>query len=435
MVPQVALLLVGIGLLFGTGVLVAQADGAGRPEDCGRIWRLALLNAAALGMLVGLLMLAGETILRALGQDQAIAAGGGLVLAMLAPGMPAIFLFSATSAFLEGIGRPVAGMVVMLLANLVNLGLNALVMFGPFEQGAAGAALATSLARWFMVLALAGYALRMAGGRHYGIRAPLAGHWQLWRKLLRLGWPMALTFWLEHAAFFAAATFAGWLGTVPLAAYQIVLNVVGLIYMLAIGLATATGVRVGNAVGRGDRAGMARAGWTGLAIGIAIMLALTPVLHGASQPLAALYSAEPAVAELAALGRAFGAWILVADASQGVLTGALRGLGDVWAVAAIQLACFWALAIPACYGFALLADGGVAGLLVGLLLGLAAAALLLAWRFAAVTGRPVRPLKRRRALVKGVNGEACPGGSGPALGNAAGAGGAGRGALWPAPAA
>ena len=82
----------------------------------------------------------------------------------------------------------------------------------------------------------------------------MAGHWHLERKLVGLGWPIAVSFGLENGAFFAAATFAGWLGAVPLAGYQIVLNVMALIYMLAIGIATATAVRVGNAVGRRDRA-------------------------------------------------------------------------------------------------------------------------------------------------------------------------------------
>ena len=212
--PQLALLLVGIGGLMGTVVLTAQTDGAGHPERCGPIWRLALLNALGLGTLSALLLLPGEALLLLLGQDPAIAAGGGRVLAMFALGMPAILMYSATTLFLEGLGRSVPGMAVMALANLVNLGLNWLLMFGPWELGAAGAALATSLTRWFMLAALAGYVLLMPGRERYRIRllAPLAGHWRIEARLLRLGWPMALSFGLETGAFFAAATFAGWQG-------------------------------------------------------------------------------------------------------------------------------------------------------------------------------------------------------------------------------
>ena len=389
--PHLAFLLVGIGLLMGTVVITAQTDGAGRPVECGRIWRLGLVNAAAFGSLFGLLLLPGESILLALGQAPEISRGGGAVLVMFALGMPAILMFSATTFFLEGIGRSTPGMVVMAIANVVNFGLNYALMFEPWQLGATGAALATSITRCFMFLALAGYVLAMRERDRYGVRAPMAGHWRLQRKLARLGWPIALSFGLENGAFFAAATFAGWLGAVPLAAYQIVLNVMAVVYMLAIGLATATAVRVGNAVGRRDRAGLARAGWVGLALGIVVMLCLMPLLHGSSSEIARIYSADAAVVAIAAPGLVLAAWILLADAGQGIMTGALRGAADIWACIGVQFVCFWLICIPLCYLLAHPLDLGVTGLLWGLFVGLLAAALLLAWRFKALAAREVRP--------------------------------------------
>ena len=389
--PHMAFLLFGIGLLMGTVVVTAQTDGAGRGAECGRIWRLALVNGALFGSLFGLLMLPGAAILLALGQDPEIATDGGAVLVMFALGMPPILMFSATTFFLEGIGRSMPGMVVMALANLVNFGLNYLLMFGQWQLGATGAALATSVTRWFMFLALAGYVLAMRGRDRYGVRAPLAGHWHLERKLARLGWPIALSFGLENGAFFAAATFAGWLGAVPLAAYQIVLNVMALIYMLAIGIATATAVRVGNAVGRRDRTGMARAGWVGLGLGIVVMLGLTPVLSGASGGIVRIYTEDAAVLAIAAPALVLAAWLLLVDASQGILTGALRGAADIWACIGVQFVCFWLICIPVCYLLAHPLGLGIGGLLWGLFVGLLAAALLLAWRFKALTAREVRP--------------------------------------------
>ena len=389
--PHMAFLLFGIGLLMGTVVLTAQTDGAGHPAECGRIWRLALINGAAFGSLFGLLLIPGEAILLALGQRPEISAHGGAVLLMFALGMPAILMFTATTFFLEGIGRPTPGMVVMGLANLVNFGLNYVLMFGPWHMGATGAALATSITRWFMFLALAGYVLAMRDRRRYGIGGPMAGHWHLERKLARLGWPIAVSYGLENGAFFAAATFAGWLGAVPLAGYQIVLNVMALVYMLAIGIATATAVRVGNAVGRRDRAGLARAGWVGLGLGIVVMLALTPVLSAWSGAIARIYTDEPAVVAIAAPALVLAAWILLVDASQGILTGALRGAADIWACIAVQFVCFWLICIPVCYLLAHPWGFGVAGLLWGLFVGLLAAALLLAWRFKALAAREVRP--------------------------------------------
>lgn len=389
--PHLAFLLVGIGLMMGTVVVSAQTDGAGRPAECGRIWRLGLVNGAVIGSLFGLLLLPGEPILVALGQDPAISAGGGTVLIMFALGLPGLLMFTATTFFLEGIGRPTPGMVVMGLANVLNFGLNYALMFGPWEQGAAGAALGTSITRWLMALALAGYVLAMRERDRYGVRAPMAGYWRLEGKLVRLGWPIAMSFGLEHGAFFAAATFAGWLGAVPLAAYQIVINTMGLIYMLAIGIATATAVRVGNAVGRRDRPGLAKAGWVGLAIGVVMMLALMPVLYGTSGGIVRVYTDDPAVALIAAPALALASWILVVDASQGILTGALRGAADIWACIGAQFICFWLICIPFCYLLAHRWGQGIPGLLGGLFIGLLAATLLLAWRFKVLSSRAVRP--------------------------------------------
>jgi MATE family multidrug resistance protein len=389
--PHMAFILIGIGLLMGTVVLTAQTDGAGRPEECGRIWQLSLLNAAVFGCLSAVLLLPGEALLLRLGQSPAISAGGGAVLVMFALGMPAILMYTATTLFLEGLGRSTPGMVVMAAANLLNFGLNYLLMFGPLALGAAGAALATSITRWFMVLALVGYLLAMPGRERYRVLAPLRGHWRLESKLLRLGWPMALSFGLEHGAFFAAATFAGWLGAAPLAAYQIVVNTMGLIYMLAIGLATATAVRVGNAVGRRARADLAKAGWVGLGIGVVIMVALIPVLYGSSAAIVRIYTHDPTVVALAASGIVIAAWILVVDASQGILTGALRGAADIWAALLIQFTSFWLICIPACYALGHALGFGIQGLLWGLFVGLVVAALLLIARFKTLSARPVKP--------------------------------------------
>jgi MATE family multidrug resistance protein len=97
------------------------------------------------------------------------------------------------------------------------------------------------------------------------------------------------------------------------------------------------------------------------------------------------------VIAIAAPALVLGAWILLVDASQGILTGALRGAADIWACVGVQFVCFWLICIPACYLLAHRWGLGVPGLLWGLFVGLLAAALLLAWRFKVLTAREVRP--------------------------------------------
>jgi len=124
MAPQIPMLLVGIGLLLGTVVLTAQADGAGDTHTCGRIWRVALIHAAVLGLLFMVLCQGGERFLAFSGQSPDLARGSGRVLIMMGWGLPGVLLFSASTFFLEGVSRPLPGMFVMLAANILNAALN-----------------------------------------------------------------------------------------------------------------------------------------------------------------------------------------------------------------------------------------------------------------------------------------------------------------------
>lgn len=388
-VPQMALFLLGTGLVTGVLVLCAQRVGAGREASCGRIWQAGAIHAIVFGLLGSIALVNGETLL---GQPEALIVGGAPVLSLFAPGLPALILFVATSYLLESIGRPTPGMVVMIAANVLNAGLNALFMYGPFSMGAEGAALATTIARWAMAFALVGYVLSMADADRFGLRVwrPRAV-WQAWRDLMRLGVPIAASFGMEHGAFAAVVTFAGWMGATELAAYQICLNIMSLIYMLTIGLATATGVRVGHAVGLTDAVGMRQAGWVGVGIGIVIMVVIAPALLLGRDSIAYAYTSDPPVQAILANALVLVGLILVSDAVQGILVAVLRAVADIWVPVSLQLACFWLAAVPVSYTLGLRWEMGVTGLLAGLWIGLTLASLCLIVRFRQIGAARLAP--------------------------------------------
>ena len=198
--PQVPLLLVGVGLLMGTVVMTAQAVGAGRPGGCGAIWRTALAHAIGVGVLMAVACAFGESFLLTAGQPADIAAGGGRVLAALGIGLPGMLLYVATSFFLEGIGRPIPGMVIMIGANVLNVGLNWLLVFGHGgfpALGAEGAAIATSIVRWCMFAAAALYVLRFVNRRRFGITAAGDPAESLGPRMRRIGLPAGLAHGME----------------------------------------------------------------------------------------------------------------------------------------------------------------------------------------------------------------------------------------------
>ena len=393
--PFIFLMVIGIGFLTGTVVLTAQADGAGRREDCGRIWRAALALAALAGCLGGATLLLGEDLLLAAGQEAAIAAGGGKALVVASVGLPGILLYIASGFFLEGLGRPKPGMVIALSANLLNAALNWILIEGNLgapAMGAAGAMLATTTSHWVMFLVIAAYILRLPDAARLGVTGPLRGLVPVWGKLLRIGLPPAVAVGCESGTFTVVVFFAGRLGETALAAYQAVHNVTTFVFMLAIGLGTATAVRVANAVGREDRAGLAAAGWAGLGLVVAMMLAIGLLIGLFETPLALVFNDEPEVVAIMVLGLSVIPVLALVDGSQAVLISALRGAGDVIVPTAIYVLSFPVVAVPASYVLGVELERGVPGLLWGLVLGLICAAVLLVWRFAVVSRRRIRPL-------------------------------------------
>ncbi len=390
MSPFLLFMLVGTGLLIGTVVLVAQADGAGERQRAGAVWRLALTLALVAGLCLTLVLLPGPALLKLLGQPPDLVRHGGTVLQILALGLVPMLLFTASSLFLEGLARPGVGLAVMVAANLVNAALNALFLYGPldlFDGAAANAAFATTLTRWLMAAVIVGYVLAALDRQALGIgRLPVDAR-RLFTKLIWLGLPIAGATGLESLAFTTMSLFAGWLGTLEAAAYLICLNFSALIYMLALGLGTAASVRVGNAVGRGDQPGVAAAGWVALALGLAITLLLAPAVMISRSALAEIYTGDAQVIEHALPALTVVAVLIVVDAVQGILMGALRGAGDVRIPLAIQAVAYLGVAIPLGYTLGFTLDAGIEGLIQGLVAGLATAALLLGWRFWLVSRR------------------------------------------------
>jgi len=384
MAPQVPLMLLGIGLLMGTLVLGAQAVGAGEDARAGAIWKVSLIHALVLGLAFAALCVLGEPALRLLGQEPALAAGAGDVLLAFAPGLPAMLLFAATSFFLESTGRALPGLVVMLLANLLNAGLDWVLVFGHLgapAMGAEGAALATTVVRWFMFVALAGHVLWALDADRFGLRGRVAGGWALSRRLRRFGLPMGLAHALESAAFASMTLFAGLAGAEQVAGFQVTFNLVAMVFMCAIGIAAAASIRVGQAVGRGDVDGVRRAGWVAAALAVALLGAVGGLLASFPGAFARLYSDDPAMLLVAVPCIVIAGAAVVPDGLQGVLMGALRGAGDVWPATALYCVAFWGVMVPAGYVLGVVHGGGAPALTGAVFLGTVVASLALGLRF------------------------------------------------------
>jgi MATE family multidrug resistance protein len=383
-----------VGLQMGVLSIVSRRHGAGDAEACVATWRRALPWAALTSGVGAGLIWFGESWLILFGQNREMAAGGGAVARFLAPGLMLQVLYVTCAFYLEGTGRPKPALLAMIAANLLNVALNWVFIYGNLgapELGAVGSALATSLVRAFLFAALLAYILtrpevRAATGAFVrGVWG--AGGWAAGAEMRRLGFAAGLSVFFETTAFGALTMIAGLIGPVALAAYTIAHNVEATVFMAALGLSVATGVRVGGAWGAGRRDDAAFAGWTGLAACAGLMGAIGLGIHLAAAPLSGIYSSDAAVAAAAGALLPIVAFTVIPDGMQIVVGQCNRALGDAYIASGLYFAAFWCVMVPLGAFLSLSAGMGAAGLLTATLVGASVSVLLQGARFRALAGR------------------------------------------------
>jgi len=390
--PVMVFMLATVGLLQGSMVLIAQANGARDYARCGQVWRVALIHAAVLGSTFALIGFVAEDIFLAIGHDPALAQGAAAVTRQFAWGMPGVMLYVATGYLLEGIGRPRAGMVIMLVANVLNVFADGIFAAGWWSwvepMGANGAVITTSILRWGIFFAILGVVLSMKDRAKYGVTGARTPFWPIARRLWKIGAPVAVTGACENGAYAVLAQMAGLIGGAALAAHQVTINVLTLAYMGANGMAAATSVRVGNAVGRGDKRGIALSGWTGIVLGASLMTLASAgfliypreigdlFLHGSAESL------DIVASTLTAAGI-----FIVFSGSMAVSMGALRGAGDMAIVIVAYAIGYVLVGVTMAWVFAFKLNLGVPGLIYGLLTGILIGLGVLLARFRVVARR------------------------------------------------
>jgi MATE family multidrug resistance protein len=197
---------------------------------------------------------------------------------------------------------------------------------------------------------------------------------------------------VEFGAFAAIGLLMGWLGTVALAGHQIALNLASLTFMVPLGVAQATAVLVGRAVGRGDPSAARRSAGAGLSAGATFMSATAVVFLTTPGLLARLYTDEPEVLAVAAALIPLAGVFQIFDGLQVVGSAVLRGVGDTRAPMVVNVLGFWLVGMPISILLGFTLGGGPVGLWWGLVGGLAAVAVFLLARVRQRFGRELRRL-------------------------------------------
>ena len=397
-----AIVCTGMGVTWAVEPLASQAIGAKDPARAWASLRAGLVACCVLSIPTMIIGALSPLILAPMGVDPKVVPPASAFVYARIIGMPTWLFFMAAKAYLEarGITRPL--FIGGWLANVINVIVVGLLVFGDRALtyvhlpgiglpalGSFGAGLGTTASN----AALAAFALWAAwrarpegAGFFHGDREELIA---MTRKLIRVGVPMGFQILTEAGVFSLVGLLVGRLGARTSAAHQIALGLASFTFMGVLGISSATAVRVGRAIGAGDEKGPRRAGLVGLGLAALYMGVCAAVFVTFARPLAAIFSPDPAVQDIAEGLIRIAAAFQLADGIQGVAGGALRGAADTKFASWANVACHWGVGLPLALLWGFMMKRGATGLWWGLSSGLIVVAMVLTARFWRISSRRI----------------------------------------------
>lgn len=375
-----------LGLLLGLDTLISQAFGARNFDRCNHCLVQGVWIALGVTPLVTLLVFATIPLARNWGVEPRLLSDSIAYLKTLVWSILPLLLYVVFRRYLQSMNHAGVVMFALVSANLVNVLVNWLLIFGHWgfpAMGVEGAGWATFFSRVYMfgvLLLFVIYKERIepTGLLHAarGIDGPLV------RALLALGLPVALQLTAEYGVFAMATALIARIDTVSLAAHQIVLNVASVCFMVPLGVSSAGAVRVGQAVGRKDAAGAEISGWTAIALGAAFMMCSSITLFAAPEFILRIFTTDRSIFAIGVPLLFLAAAFQFFDGVQVTAGGVLRGIGDTHTPMLANLVGHWLLGLPVgallCFGLGWQSFGIWAGLSIGLIF--VSVILLHAWR-------------------------------------------------------
>ncbi len=393
----------GLGLMLGVDPLISQAVGARELIPARRIlWQgvwLALLTAAALT----LILLGGPFLLRVIGVKSELIAPATSYLLIRTLGLTPWLIFFVIRAYLQAhhVTRPMV--VSMVSCNLFNLAANIVLVFGgrvlplwtgPFRSipplGVAGSAIATVSSQILQLVIVAAAVARI----ELPEGASVSRTWNASdvRRALRVGLPTAFQVTAEVGIFALVALLAGRMGTVDLAAHQLVITLAAFTFTVALGVATAGSVRVGLAIGARDPAAVRLSGHATF-VGAAMVMSIGALLFICFPTLLARMLTNQPKVIAASLPLFFVAALFqLSDGLQAAGIGALRGAADTKFAFITNIIGYWLIGLPIALHLGFGMKMGVVGLWWGFVAGLTAVAVLVFLRFQALSSKEITPV-------------------------------------------
>ncbi|NNC34991.1 MAG: MATE family efflux transporter [Croceitalea sp.] len=391
-----------LGIGFSTAItpLVAEADGAGNKADGKRALKHGLVLCTLLGFTLFVIILLCKPLMYVMKQPEEVVVLAIPYLELVAFSLVPLITFQAFKQFSEGLSQTKYPMYATILANVINIVLNYLLIFGSFgfpKMGIVGAAVGT-LASRFVMVAYLWFILKKKQKFHdyvTGFNFKVIEK-KVMKKIISLGFPSALQMFFEVAIFTAAIWLSGVLGKNAQAANQIALNLSSMTFMVGMGLSVAAMIRVGNQKGLQNFGELRRIAQSVFYLTFLLEIAFAALFFIGRHWLPTIYLDVDDLANqldntevivMAAELLLVAAFFQISDGIQVVVLGALRGLQDVKIPTFITFIAYWLIGFPVSYYLGLHTELKSTGIWIGLLLGLTASAVMLYIRFNYLTNR------------------------------------------------
>ena len=389
-----------IGIGFSTAItpLIAEADASNNFKQAKSTYKHGLFLCTTLGILLFLLVFFSKPLMYLMQQPEEVVVLAIPYLNLVAFSLIPLVIFEAIKQFTDGMSMTKYPMYATLIANIINVVLNYLLIFGKFgfpEMGMVGAAYGTLASRIIMVIYLWTLLRYKERSRKIVRNIKLFTlDFSMIKKIVNIGSLSAMQMFFEVAIFTAAIWLSGLLGKNSQAANQIALNLSSMTFMVAMGLSVASMIRVGNQKGLQNYKELRRIAFSIFLLGIllAVFFALLFFIFHKSLPNIYVdlndttnYKDNMEVLSIASNLLLAAAFFQISDSIQVVVLGALRGLQDVKIPTILTFISYWVVGFPVSYFLGKEEMFGSFGIWLGLLAGITTASVLLFIRFNSLT--------------------------------------------------
>lgn len=393
-----SMFVLALGFSFAIPPLVSEAHSKHDHTTINSVFSHGFVINMTVGIILMGILLLGMPLLYHSGQPEKIIPDTVDFLTIMAISIVPFMAFQTLREVSEGLSYTIGVTKATIIANIINIVLNYVFIKGLFglpPMGVKGSALASLIARIFMVVFLYFVLLNQEKTKHYikdfTLKIEIFSK-KMFDKMLRLGLPTALQMFFEVTAFAAAAFICGLISAHDIASHQIALSMASFTFNLCIGFSVASTVMIGRKLGEQNFTELRKVGINNLKIAF-IFMAICGVIFILGRNILPTFftkKEEVEVIALAAKLMIIASLFQLSDGIQVTALGTLRGMQDVKIPSIYTFIAYWIITIPLGYFLCVTIEMGAFGMWIALGLGLTISAVFLVKRFLNLSAKRIK---------------------------------------------